>query len=422
MAVTSILPLSRREAEKQRQLVVTKRRASGLLLAAAALYLLVIALSDGDGWLGYMKALAEASMVGGLADWFAVTALFRHPLGIPIPHTAIIPERKDQFGQTLGDFVQQSFLTPENIVERVEAANVAGRAADWLVEPANAERLAGHLSDAAVAVADVVRDDDVHRVLEETVRRRIEALPLAPLAGRGLRMVTAENRHRELLDLLLRGLDRFLEENRETLRDRFGRESPWWLPEAVEDRLFERLVEGARQVVRDVSEDPNHELRGDFDDRLQRLIVDLETSPEMRRRGEDLKQELLAQPELRAWTAALWGEVKAELRAQADEPHSELRRRVAGAVRALGLRLRDDPVLRDRFQQAVESAARYVAEQFHDEIASLVSSTIERWDAAETTRRLELLLGADLQFIRMNGTIVGGLAGVAIHAFGQFFR
>jgi uncharacterized membrane-anchored protein YjiN (DUF445 family) len=268
-------------------------------------------------------------------------------------------------------------------------------------------------------MADVLRDDDVHRVLEETIRERVDAIELAPLASRALELMTAGGRHHDLLDVVLQAADRFLDENRATLRQRFQREAPWWLPEAVEERIFERLLDGVRRAIKDVVADPQHELRIDFDRRVRRLSEDLMTSPELQARADQLKHEVLTRPQLRRWSAGLWADVKAQLRAQAADPDSELRRRLAEAIQAFGTRLQEDPLLRDRVDEAIENGVRYVAEHFHNEIADMVSGTISRWDTAETSRRLELLLGPDLQFIRINGTVVGGLAGLLIHAATQ---
>jgi uncharacterized membrane-anchored protein YjiN (DUF445 family) len=406
-------------AVRRARLARMRRRATGLLVVASAAFVGLQVWDPKGTWAGYAVAGVEAAMVGGLADWFAVTALFRHPAGVPIPHTAVIPERKDQFGQVLGDFVQTSFLTPDIIVERVRTARVVPRLAAWLADEDNAGRLARHLAEAAVTAADLLRDEEVHRALEDVARRRIENTPLAPLAGRALAVMTEDGRHHELLDVLLRGADRFLTDNRESLRRRFGDESPWWLPEAADDRIFERLLEGARNVLGEIVRNPDHELRRDFDAKVRKLVDDLQTDPALRARGEALKHDLLDQPELRAWVAGVWTDLKAGLRAQADDPGSELRRRLAETLVALGRRLRDDPALAERVEAAVETGVRYVAEQFSDEIAAMVSGTIARWDGRETADRLELLLGPDLQFIRINGTVVGGLAGLLIHGVAQ---
>ena len=403
------------EQTKERQLAAAKRQATALLGAVAAVFVVVTVIGGDATWVGYVQATAEASLVGGLADWFAVTALFRHPLGVPIPHTAIVRQRKDQFGATLGDFVQESFLTPESVAERVSAARVAERVAAWLAEPANAARLAGHAADALAALAELVRDEDVHELVEDVVRQRLESVPLAPLAGRTLRFLIADGRHDDVLDAAIRGLDRWLDEHRDELRDRFGQRSPWWVPGPVEHRIFERLLDGTRTVLQEMAADPRHELRRRLDVRLHQLATELETSAALAERGEQLKRELLEQPQVREWVASMWGDVKPELRAQAVDPESQLRRRLTAAVEAAGRRLRDDHALTAKVQEAVEGGARYVVRHFHGEIAGLVTGTIARWDGEETSHRLELLLGRDLQYIRINGTVVGGATGLVLH-------
>jgi uncharacterized membrane-anchored protein YjiN (DUF445 family) len=416
-APPSTFPAGPDDAVKAQQLAVMKRRATGALVVVTAVFLATLPF---DGTTAeYVRAAAEASMVGGLADWFAVTALFRHPLGLPIPHTAVIPERKDQFGLTLGEFVQRNFLSSETIGERVRTARVAERAAAWLADPGNAAVVAGRLADAAAWGIDLVEDDEVHVAIESVVRRQTEAMQLAPLAGRALRAVTATDRHSEVLGAAMSALERFLDENREALRTRYHRESPWWIPGAIDDRIFDRLVDGARHMLGEVAADPDHELRKELDRRLRDLAEQLEHSPELRARGEQLKAELLASPELRKWTRSLWEDAKAALHEQARDPESEVRRRLATTVAGVGRRLQEDPELGNAVEAAAERGARYVAEHFHDEITGLVTSTVQRWDAQETSGKLELLLGRDLQFIRINGTVVGGVAGLAIHAVAE---
>jgi uncharacterized membrane-anchored protein YjiN (DUF445 family) len=293
------------------------------------------------------------------------------------------------------------------------------RLAAWLAAPANATRAASYVADGAVAVADLIHDDDVNTALLRLVRKRAEAVPLAPLAGRALRFLTTDGRHEEAIEAGIRGLDRYLDQQRGQLRQRLAQQSPWWLPGAVEDRIFDRLLDGARRVLRAMAADRRHPLRQQLDRWLAQLAVDLESSPALRLRGEELKHEILSQPQLADGVAALWRDVKAQLRLDAADPGSELSRRLAGAVASAGDRLADDPVLAARVTDGIEAAARFVAEHFHGEIATLVSATISRWDADETSRRLELLLGPDLQYIRINGTVVGAIAGLALHAMAQ---
>ena len=418
MATASSLPPVRAQEERRARLATMKLRATALL-GFATLVFLAVTLWGGDGTTaGYVQATAEAAMVGGLADWFAVTALFRHPLGIPIPHTAIIVSRKNQFAETLGTFIQDAFMTPDAVLARLRAAQVGPRLSAWLKDPDNADRLAGDVLDAAVRVSDLVNDDDVQRVVHGAIRTRVETVPIAPVAGRALDFLIRDGRHQEALEAGLRELDRFIDVHRADLRDQLGSASPWWLPGAAEDRLFERLVEGARTLVGAMLDDKDHQLRQRFDERLQELARDLQTSEELRARGEQLKADLLAQPEIGNWVGGLWDDVKAHLREEATRPDADLRGRLADVVCGIGARL-EDPVMAERLDDAMATAVTYVVDRFQGEIVTLVSGTIERWDAEETADRLELLLGPDLQFIRINGTVVGALAGLILHAVAQ---
>jgi len=412
-------PAVRGQEERRARLLTMKRRATALLAAVTAVFVATSVWGHGVTWVGYVHATAEAAMIGGLADWFAVVALFRHPLGVPIPHTAIVVERKDQFAATLGDFIQETFLTPEAITTRLRSADVVPRVTAWLQQPANAERVASELLDGAVRVADLVRDEDVHRVLEGVVRDRVDATPLAPLLGRGLAFVIRDGRHQEALDVALRELDRYLDENRVDLRRRLGDQSPWWLPGAAEDRIFERLIDGARALIAEMLADRGHHLRQRFEERLVKLADDLQTNPELQARGEQLKKDLLDQPEVRGWVTGLWTDLKEHLRTQAEDPDSDLRHRIAGLVVAAGERVADDPVLAAKLESSLESGVGQLVARFHGQIGDLVTTTIARWDAAETADRLELLLGPDLQFIRINGTVVGALAGLVLYSISQ---
>ena len=412
-------PPVREEPERIHRLRAMKRRATGLLVVMAVAFVVITVLGDNTGWTGYLQAAVAASLVGGVADWFAVTAVFRHPLGVPIPHTAVIVERKEKFGETLGAFVQENFLSSDAMTARLREAHLARRLGDWLADRTRAETVARHIADAAVQLADMLRDEDVQGVLHEQVRRGLETVPLAPLAGKVLRGATEDGRHQELFDAVLRGVGRSLDQNRETLRSRFEAESPWWVPTAIDQRIFDRLLDGLCSFFDSINADPDHELRARLDEWIEQLAERLEHSPEYRVRGEQLKGELLDHPELRDWVGSLWIDAKAALRSQAADPDSELRQRLADAIVAAGKRLRSDPALAGKVDDVIEWVVRYVGEHFHAEIAGLVSGTLARWDAEETSRKLEILLGPDLQFIRINGTVVGGLVGLGIHFVGN---
>jgi uncharacterized membrane-anchored protein YjiN (DUF445 family) len=397
-------------------LVVSKRRATGLLLVVAVIFVLSTVFMSRAHWLSWVQATAAASLVGGLADWFAVTALFRRPLGLPIPHTAIVVERKDRFAETIGSFVQENFLSPAAVSERLRSARAVERAANWLADPDHAQDLAARIAESLVAAADLLRDEDVHSLLDTLVRDQLDKVALAPLAGRTLAQLTREGRHHGLVEVAVKSLSRYLGEHGEELHQRLGVYSPWWLPGPIQDRLVERLIHRTQQVLDAMAADPDHPLRQQLDAGLQKLAEDLQTSEDLRRRGEELKAELLGQPQIRAFAAAVWRDTKEQLRAQSAQPGSELRTRLAAMIVQTGQRLRDDPELAAAAERSLDTLVRTVLARFDTELEALVRDTITRWDARETSRRLELLLGPDLQYIRINGTVVGGLAGLCLHA------
>jgi uncharacterized membrane-anchored protein YjiN (DUF445 family) len=403
-------------AVRAHQLAVARRRATALLGAVTVLFVVVTALGHHGTLLGFVQAGAEASMVGGVADWFAVTALFRRPLGLPIPHTALIVERKDQFAATLGQFVQENFLSADVLAERIRAAGLVPRLATWLSGRDSAARFAGRAAGLVVTVTEALRDEDVQRVLTAELTRVVDSVEVASLAGRVLRVVIAGGHGAELFDELLAAADGYLEGHQGELREMFEAEAPRWIPDLAYRRVFDRLYHRLRDRLAAMAADPDDATRRQFEAWLARLPDRLETDPGLRARGEQLKRDVLGSTALRDWSSTLWQRAKETLRAQAADPDSELRRRLTDLLMAGGRRLEADQRLADGLERMIESGARAVAEQYHDELAGLVTGTIERWDASETSNQLELLLGPDLQFIRINGTVVGALVGLVLHA------
>jgi uncharacterized membrane-anchored protein YjiN (DUF445 family) len=410
------------DPRRARDLTKMKRLATGLFLGAAVVFVLCTVFGSGVGWVGYVRATAEASMVGALADWFAVTALFRHPLGLPIPHTAIIPRKKDQIGESLGAFVQENFLTRSAIEHTLDSVDVPGRLGAFLAAPGRAERLAADAGAALGAVGDLLRDDEIQPAVASLVDKKLQAVPAAPIVARALELAIEGDRHQEVLSVGLRGLARFLEENKLVFRAQLGDASPAWVPDWVDERLFSRVFSGVQQFLEEVSEDPQHELRRAYDARLRAYIHALRTDPVTAARVEELKHELLEHPAVRTWSGSLWTQAKNALLAAAADPDSELRSRVAGLIRDLGLRLQTDPTLRDVVQRQGRRLAGYLVERFSGDLAALVGNTVARWDTEETSRRIELQVGRDLQWIRVNGTVVGGLAGLVIYTIAQFIH
>jgi uncharacterized membrane-anchored protein YjiN (DUF445 family) len=407
------------DAARARELRSMKARATGLFVLVAVGFVVARRYEHDAGWIPYVRAMCEAAMVGALADWFAVTALFRHPLGVPVPHTAIVPERKDQLGANLAEFVESNFLSTDVVTEKLRTMSVATRTGEWLQQPGNAERVSEQVGAVIRGGLDVLRDDDVQRSIEHAVLARIERLPLAPAAGRVLELMTADGRHHEVLDAALRGVDAYLREHRAGFRSRFAHESPWWVPESVDDRIFDKIFSALHSFLDDITANPDHEVRRHLDERLGRLANDLRTDPALFAKGEELKGELLAHPAVRSWIDSLWRDLKAAIVRQSHDPHSELRARVAASARSLGANVVNEPALARKIDAWVEGAARHVVDSSRHEIADLITTTVEKWDPDEASRRIELAVGRDLQFIRINGTLVGGLAGLVIYTLGR---
>ena len=409
------MALANYDRERAADLSRMKRIATAFLVGATVIFLLSHTLGPDGGVNGYIRAASEAAMIGGIADWFAVTALFRHPLGIPIPHTALIPKGKNQIGRTLGRFVQQNFLDPDVLSARLGEAGLSRRLGAWLVDDHNSQIVARQAAAVVGSTVQAMRDDELAGSLDEAVAARIRAIPAGPLLGRLLELVLEGNHHHALVDASLVGLDKALDANQDVLRGRIGQESPWWVPESLDDVVFARVMEALHRFFRDLAKNPHHELRLHIDARARDLAADLQNSPELIAKAESVKEELLNHPEFKAWSAGLWEKVKTGIIEASERPDSELRDRLVDATRSSGRALLDDEHTQDRVDKWITSVVAQVADQSQEEIAAFIASTVERWDATETSNRLELALGRDLQFVRINGTLVGGLVGVVIH-------
>ena len=407
------------DEHRRRELRWHKARATGLLVAATVAFLVLVLTTDGSGWSGYAEAAAEAAMVGGVADWFAVTALFRHPLRLPIPHTAIIPNRKDQIGASLGDFVQDNFLEPDVLRDRLGSSDIAGRIGRWLEVPGNARRVGDQAGTIIGSAIEVLRDDEIQEGIESYVARRVDTFEPTPLAARAIEFAIEGEHHHAIFDAGLEGLRNVLNDNRDLMRRRLANESPWWVPEPIDDRIFDKIYGAINTFIDDVTGDPDHEFRRNLDGRIAALADRLRDSPELRARAHELKAELLAHPATREWTSNLWVNMKHALLLAADDPTSELRLRIHAAALSAGESLRADPALRAKVDNWVVGAIAHLAGESRSEIADFIGHTVAGWDAYETSERIELQVGRDLQYIRINGTVVGGLVGLLIHAVAQ---
>jgi uncharacterized membrane-anchored protein YjiN (DUF445 family) len=408
------------QEERQRSLDRMKLRATGLLILMGLVFIVARILEAQHPWLGYLRATAEASMVGGIADWFAITALFRHPLNIPIPHTAIIPSRKDRIGRSLGNFVQNNFLSPEVLSAKLRAAQISRRAAEWLSRPENAGAAARHAGSVLQGAGNVVRDEDVHALLDRTVVEPLRQVPIAPVLAKGLALLTVDDRHQQLLDRVIHGLTRLVAENEELIRERIREESPWWVPELVDDRIHRKVLGGIERTLYEVGEDPDHPLRHQFDGLLADWMVQLQNSPEVIARAEAIKQQVLDPETSGRLAASLWEELKHILGRQGASDNGAPGAMARG-LSVLGSTALEDEALLEKIDGWVIGAVLHVVEQHRGEVGQLIAQTVSSWDPDETTRRIELLVGRDLQFIRINGTLVGGLVGLLIYTATQLF-
>jgi uncharacterized membrane-anchored protein YjiN (DUF445 family) len=390
-----------------------KALATGLLAVAAAVYLVTL---GRDGLLGFVNAAAEAAMVGAAADWFAVTALFRRPLGLPIPHTALIPTRKDALGRSLQDFVATNFLAEHVVRDRIAGAQVTSRVGEWLSRPVNAQRVAAELGAAARGALEILRDDEVATLLDEVVLRPVLRYPWGPAAGRLLEQVIADGTHRRLVDLAVDELHRWLIEHEQVVTGLVQDRAPSWTPLWVDERIGRRAYREAVTWACDIRADPQHRVRIVLDDVLGRLAKDLQTDPTTIRQAGDVQQRLLEHPGVKAALEAVWSTTRRVLVEASEDPDSQLRRRAAESLASFGRRLGSDSRLAASVDKYVEDAVGHLVSTYRDEVATVISDTVRRWDGVEASRRIELHVGRDLQFIRINGTVVGALVGLVIHA------
>jgi len=414
------MPLVTEDPGKRKRLDNMKRRATGLLVLAAVIFGAALYGESAYPWLGYVRATAEAAMVGGLADWFAVTALFRHPLGIPIPHTAIIARRKDRIAHSLGNFVERNFFGPAVIAQRLEGLRLAERAARWISEPAHADRLSNSVAHGLAGAAQVLKDKDVQALIDRALISGASKIQVAPLLGGMLALFTENRRHQALLDEGLRALANAVAANEELIRERVRAESPWWIPGKIDNRIHDRIVTGIQHTLEEVGRDPEHPLRLRFDAALERFIEHLKTSPDAAARAASFKEELLAHPVVREFSASLWSDIKRSIIESAErQEQGEGPRAISRGLQSMGRNMLADAALLEKADRWLIGAIADVVAQYRGEVAKLITDTVVGWDAEDTSRKIELQIGRDLQYVRINGTLVGGLVGLVLYSIVQ---
>lgn len=393
--------------------------ATGLLLLMAALFLVARSqIGTHPAW-GFLRAFAEAAMVGGLADWFAVTALFRRPLGLPIPHTAIIPENKERIGDQLARFLRDNFLLTRVLAVRMRRLDVAGAIARWLTDPAEAAggRFRAGASRMAAQALEALDPQRLGGMVKSAMAGRLRDMDVAPLLGQSLRAAMVDGRHLPLLDKVLKWAARALSANEHLIRnmvhERAGSILRWT---GLDETLANKIIDGLQGLIEDVADDPGHPLRLKAEEGLELLAYDLQHDPETRARVEAFKAELIDNPAMQRWLDGLWEQARGMLLAIAQDPERAMGGQLGDLLRQLGTTLQQDQRLARSINRFTRRAVASIAADYGDGIVRLVSETVRGWDAQTITRRLENAVGRDLQYIRINGTLVGGLVGLAIHA------
>ncbi|HVJ29478.1 MAG TPA: DUF445 domain-containing protein [Gammaproteobacteria bacterium] len=399
-----------------RRLRRTRLFATALLALMAVIFVGTTWLASPSPYLGAIRAFAEAALVGGLADWFAVTALFRRPLGLPIPHTAIVPARKNEIGRALARFIRDHFLVREAVARRLRRANLAARLAAWLDEGGNAARVS---RDLGLALAWALRDDgdggELRGALGATLRSSFDDVPVNRAVATLLEVLATGERADLIIDQLVAFGRTELEKSRVMIRVRIHEQSPWWLPKFVDQEIFDKLVGGLEELLEAMAADAAHPARAEIKTRLVAMQHALAADPALAAKSRALKDELVAHPAVRSYALELWQRLRGELAAALADETSPLAQGLSREIGALGTRLLADAKLTAELDDWFKELLLHVVDNYRDPLSEVVSETIESWDAAATSRRIELNIGTDLQYIRVNGTLVGGLVGLVLY-------
>ena len=405
--------------ERIAQLRQMKLLATGLLVLMTFIYIVSAYFEHQAVWVGYINATAEAAMIGAIADWFAVTALFRHPLNVPIPHTAIIPARKNDIAQQFGEFVQSNFLSDEVITQKIRSMDLSRTVAAWLIRPENAEAVAEQITAGLAGVTAVLDDDDIQHMIESKVEDKIRSTSFAPMIGDLLTFITSGKRQQELIDGTVRMGLYMLEDNDDEIRDKVAEETPWWFPDSVDKAIYHRIVRSVSKMLYEMQVDIYHPVRVRLISSLNEFLHDLQNSDDIRDKEVTLKDELLKAPAIREFTGSLWTDIKEVLERQSHDPDSELKAAIVNAVTSFAESILEQPELAGKIDRWAEESARYLIDRYGHEVSGLIRETIDNWDTTATSDKIEEYIGRDLQFIRINGTVVGGLVGLFIHSVRQ---
>jgi uncharacterized membrane-anchored protein YjiN (DUF445 family) len=408
------------QAERRGELRRMRTIATLLLVLMAVIYLALRRAPLEWAWAPYLSAFAEAGMVGACADWFAVVALFRRPLGLPIPHTAVVPENKRRIGAAMGRFITNNFLSPRVAITRLSSVDFVGLAARWLEDERNARAVAAAAGRAIAYALDILPKGAIGEWVAFASRRGIEAVPAAPLASRGLSILWAQGAGQTLLDQGLDFVETTLERHKTTIVRHVAQKSWRWIPKWVDDMIAAKVINGLTETFREMR-DPDHPWRERANALVEKLIDDLANDPEMRAQGEDLKREILANPVFAEQARALWEELETTLRNDLPRHREAIVQWLVASAGALGRSLEEDAPRRARINRRLRLLALRTVLPRRAEIGAYIAAVVDNWDTATLVNRLELQVGKDLQYIRINGTLVGGLVGLLIFTLSRAF-
>jgi len=404
---------------KALELYKMKQWATGLLVVAFVVFLVSSLFAEQYVWVGFVQATAEAAMVGAIADWFAITALFRHPLGIKIPHTAIIPRRKERIAKNFGRFVREKFLSQAVISQKLVDMKVTHTLAEWLSQPQNSAFVADRITENVAAAATVIRDEAVQTLLEEKLAQQIRSTNFAPMVGHLLALIMSGDRKQEIFYSIVKVGSSFIKDNKAVIVHKINAELPF-LIRGLDKTIYRKLVDAVDNTLQEVNADPEHPLHENFNVLVERYIEDLKTSPDILAKEQGWKEELLQHPAFKAFSSSLWLDVKESL--MQPRPDRDIRPTIQHALINFAETIQHDPVLFEKVDRWLTEAISYLTQTYGYEVENLITSTIEQWDADQASQEIEYQVGRDLQFIRINGTVIGGLLGFLIHTLGFLIK
>jgi uncharacterized membrane-anchored protein YjiN (DUF445 family) len=403
------------EHRKERELNRMKRRATGLFIGVTVVFAATFLVRFESFWIDLLRATMEASMVGALADWFAVTALFRYPLGLKIPHTAIISTRKNLFGERLGRFIQYNFLTGDVIIQKLRGMHLSKRIAESLSHPDHSAQIAQFVTAGLSGTVQMINDRYVQAFIGNAIHTHLTTVQLTPVFGQLIKAAMTPEKKRDLLTGLLGLSERLVKEHEAPIRARIAAETPWWMPVSIDEKVYLRLLTLTERVHQEVAVDPVHPLHGQFAEVVDRFTDDLHHSTEMIDKGEAIKHEILETDLIRDTSEKLWQEIKGTLINPDGADGPPIQETVHQGLMQIGAALSQNRAWLNQIEDWIEEAVRHILHAYGDEVGRLIAHTVHQWDPALTARKVELQVGRDLQYIRINGTVIGGLAGMVIH-------